>query len=109
VPSDNHAALSLERYAPFSNSEFSELPDCPTSGPIRVSLEPKWPRPVQAVKLGLEGDEGMTVHVGQISTDDRVFDLTFSFVVDNVARGAFGAALLTAEVYNQIEEIRRRN
>ena len=109
VPSETHAALALERYAPFANTEFADLPDSPSRGPIRVSLETKWPRPVQCVELGLQEDEGMTVHVGQLSTDDRVFDLTFSFVVDNVARGAFGAALLTAEVFEKMCEMNKRD
>ena len=104
VPSETHAALALERYSPFAGTPFGSLPDAPSQGPIRVSLEPKWPRPVQCVALGMREDHGMTVHVGQLSTDDRVFDLTFSFVVDNVARGAYGAALLTAEVFSALEE-----
>lgn len=104
VPSEHHAALALERYAPFANTDFAKLPDAPKlGGPLRVSLESKWPRPIQAIQLGLEQDQGMTVHVGQLSTDDRVFDLTLSFVVDNVARGAYGAALLTAEVFSVLE------
>lgn len=103
VPSDEHVALALEAYAPFASSPFASLPDSPSGGPIRVSMEPMWPRPVQAVERGMnEEDWGMAVHVGQICTDDRVFDVTLSFVVDNIARGAYGAALLTAEVFDLI-------
>jgi aspartate-semialdehyde dehydrogenase len=105
VPSEEHAAKSLESYAPFAGTAFESLPDAPKrGGPIRVSMEPKWPRPVQAVKLGMKEDDGMAVHVGQLCTDDRVFDLCLSFVVDNIARGAYGAALLTSQVYEQLSE-----
>lgn len=103
VPSETHAALALERYAPFIGTPFAHLPDSPAGGPIRVSLEPKWPRPLQSVALGMNEDLGMSVHVGQLCTDDRVFDLTFSFVVDNVARGAYGAALLTSELFEALD------
>jgi len=105
IPSVQHAASVFEQYAPFANTEFAKLPDAPQNGgPIRVSLEAGWPRPMQAVKLGIEEDQGMTVHVGHLSTDDRIFDLTFSFVVDNIARGAYGAALLAAELFDALSK-----
>jgi aspartate-semialdehyde dehydrogenase len=90
----------LEAYAPLKDWEGS-LPDAPKQ-PIRVSLDKKWPRPVQATAQGKREDGGMSVHVGHISTTDRVFDVTLSLVVDNVARGAFGAALLTAQVHREM-------
>ncbi|KAH9247030.1 hypothetical protein BASA81_015368 [Batrachochytrium salamandrivorans] len=84
---------ALEQYRPLAGWN---LPDAPIQ-PIVVSLEPKFPRPVQVVQLG---EDGMSVHVGHITANtDRVFDVTLSLVVDNVARGAYGAALLTAQVH----------
>lgn len=44
---------------------------------------------------------GMAVCVGQLRLGDQedFFDLSFSLVVNNLVRGAYGAALLTAEMY----------
>jgi aspartate-semialdehyde dehydrogenase len=102
IVSDKELAMVLEQYSPFANTRFAQLPDAPAH-PIRVSLEPMWPRPVQSVALVAQ-DAGMAVHVGHICTDDEVFDASLSLVVDNLARGAYGAALLLAEF---VEEYRR--
>jgi aspartate-semialdehyde dehydrogenase len=42
----------------------------------------------------------MSIVVGNIDTTDDLFDVTFCVVVNNVARGAWGAALLNAEYWS---------
>jgi aspartate-semialdehyde dehydrogenase len=64
--------------------------------PIVVVDEPGRPRPLNDADY----ENGMAVAVGNIRTDDGFFDLTFSVVLNNVARGAWGAALINAEFYH---------
>jgi aspartate-semialdehyde dehydrogenase len=121
-------AQKMESYSPFQGTIYEKLPDSPTysnssssnsiststttsatrrSGPIQVTMNVKEPRPIQSIiALNQCNDSnlpppppGMAIQIGHISTQDRVFDVCFSFVVDNVARGAYGAALLMAECY----------
>ena len=54
------------------------------------------PRP----KDDCEFENGMSIVVGNIDTTDDLFDVTFCVVVNNVARGAWGAALLNAEYWS---------
>jgi len=64
--------------------------------PIVVVDEPGRPRPLNDADY----ENGMAVAVGNIRTDDGFFDLTLSIVLNNVARGAWGAALINAEFYH---------
>ena len=42
---------------------------------------------------------GMQIVVGNIKVEDKMWHLCFSLVVNNMVRGAYGAALLMAEYY----------
>ena len=44
----------------------------------------------------------MSVCVGNIYVDDELFDVSFCLVVNNVVRGAWGAALLNAEYWHAL-------
>jgi len=103
VASEATLASALEAYAPFANTKYASLPDAPAR-PIRVSLEPMFPRPVQSVAL-VQQDNGMAVHVGHLCVDDEVFSASLSMVVDNLARGAFGACLLLAEFCERFYDV----
>lgn len=72
-----------------------KLPTNPVS-PIVVLREKGRPRPMQDANHHC----GMAVAVGNISTDDEVFDLRLAYVVNNLQRGAAGGVLLNAEVWN---------
>ena len=43
--------------------------------------------------------EGMAIAVGNLTTEDEVFDLRLTYVVNNLIRGAAGGALLNAELW----------
>ncbi len=60
------------------------------------------PRP----KDDCEFENGMSVVVGNVDTEDDVFDVTFCLVVNNVSRGAWGAALLNAEYWSFLKNRR---
>jgi aspartate-semialdehyde dehydrogenase len=68
--------------------------------PIVVSKENGRPRPRQDCNCG----EGMSIVVGNITTDDEVFDLRLTLVVNNLIRGAAGGALLNAELWEHRNE-----
>lgn len=70
------------------------LPTNPRT-PLVVIDEIGRPRPRQDIWH----HDGMSIAIGSISTTDEVFDLTFTYVVNNVIRGAAGGALLNAELY----------
>lgn len=53
------------------------------------------PRP----KDDCEFENGMAICVGNIDVEDDCFDVAFCVVVNNVARGAWGAAMLNAEYW----------
>lgn len=70
------------------------LPSAPLK-PIVVLREAGRPRPQQDAMH----ENGFAVAVGNIRTEDGFFDVTFSLVVNNEVRGAWGAALLNLELY----------
>ena len=41
----------------------------------------------------------MSVCVGNVNTNDGFFDVTLSIVINNLVRGAWGAALINMELY----------
>ncbi len=108
VNSIQEVADALNSFTPFKGTIYESLPDAPKH-PIKVILDPMWPRPVDCVatakdeQRNLESEKGMTVFVGQICIGpneyEEIYDITLSLVVDNIARGAYGAALLCAEYY----------
>jgi aspartate-semialdehyde dehydrogenase len=78
----------------FSPLKDSGLPLSPKQ-PLVLVHEKGRPRPIQ------DSDHfgGMAVAVGNVSTDDEVFDLRLSYVVNNVVRGAAGGAILNSELW----------
>ena len=56
------------------------------------------PRP----KDDCEFENGMAICVGNIDVEDDCFDVAFCVVVNNVARGAWGAAMLNAEYWSYL-------
>jgi aspartate-semialdehyde dehydrogenase len=81
----------LSAFNPFAGLNLHSSPQ----RPIVVITEPGRPRPIQdAYHHG-----GMAVAVGNLSTDDEVFDLRLTYVVNNLVRGAAGGALLNAEFW----------
>jgi aspartate-semialdehyde dehydrogenase len=82
----------MRQFNPLSGLNLPSQPKMP----IVVVDEPGRPRPLNDADY----ENGMAVAVGNIRTDDGFFDLTFSVVLNNVARGAWGAALINAEFYH---------
>jgi aspartate-semialdehyde dehydrogenase len=72
------------------------LPSSPES-PLLVISEPGRPRPRQDSLHS----KGMAVAVGGISIKDDFFDLRLRYVVNNLARGAAGGAILNSELFMQ--------
>jgi len=63
--------------------------------PIIVLHESGRPRPRQ----DSHHHRGMAVAVGNVSSEDGIFDLRLTYVVNNLVRGAAGGALLNAELW----------
>ena len=85
---------AFEAFAPLKHLYGPEMPSLP-SQPLKVIREVGAPRP--ATHNNEFG--GMQVAVGNIKLDDGVWDVCFSLVVNNMIRGAYGAALLMAEYH----------
>jgi hypothetical protein len=51
-------------------------------------------------KLDCDYEGGMAVCAGDVRVNDGFFDVTLSLCVNNVVRGAWGAALLNLELYD---------
>jgi len=92
VPSADAVKAVLHKFNPLGGCN---LPSQPTR-PIVVVDQPGRPRPVQ----DKDYERGMAVAVGNVRVNDGFFDLTCSLVVNNVVRGAWGAALINAELYH---------
>lgn len=83
----------FEAFAPLGHlaGKMPSLPD----RPILVERSVGGPRPASHC----HAFGGMQVVVGNIKTCDPMWHLCFSLVVNNMVRGAYGAALLMAEYY----------
>ncbi|EGB06105.1 hypothetical protein AURANDRAFT_12664, partial [Aureococcus anophagefferens] len=81
----------LRAFAPLRGLGLPSMPNAP----IVVVDEVGRPRPKQDGNY--EG--GMSVCVGNVHTNDGFFDVTLSIVINNVVRGAWGAALINMELY----------
>lgn len=91
IGSADAAAQVLEEFNPLEGYGLHSNPE----KPIVVLREKGRPRPLQdAVHHG-----GMAVAVGNLSTDDAIFDLRLTYVVNNLVRGAAGGVLLSAEMW----------
>lgn len=82
----------LRDFAPLAGLGLPSMPNAP----IVVVDEVGRPRPLQDANY--EG--GMSVGVGNVHTNDGFFDVTLSIVINNVVRGAWGAALINLELYD---------
>ena len=73
--------------------------------PVRLDINDAGaPRP----RDDCEYEGGMAVCVGNVDAGDECFDVAFCLVVNNVARGAWGAALLNAEYWAWLEKEARK-
>ena len=85
---------AFDAFAPLGELCGPEMPSLPPK-PLKVIHEVGAPRPAtHNQEYG-----GMQVAVGNVKLDDGVWDLCFSLVVNNMIRGAYGAALLMAEYH----------
>jgi len=99
--------------------EFKPLADIQKSGSlyslpeysINVNLESGFPRPKthykgRTTEIAKDSKseslctDGMRVSVGNFLIKDGVYDVCFTLVVDNIAKGAYGAALQMMEYYH---------
>jgi aspartate-semialdehyde dehydrogenase len=85
------AASVLQRFNPLG---ALGLPSSPPT-PIVLLRDADRPRPRQDA----DHHGGMAIAVGNLTTDDEVFDLRLTYVVNNLVRGAAGGALLNAELW----------
>ena len=92
VRSVDEVKAVLRAFAPLRGLGLPSMPNAP----IVVVDEVGRPRPKQDGNY--EG--GMSVCVGNVHTNDGFFDVTLSIVINNVVRGAWGAALINMELYD---------
>jgi aspartate-semialdehyde dehydrogenase len=92
---------ALEAFQPLAKAKSGStaLPTIP-SVPICVNRDGGCPRP-KSHHVGHLKD-GLSVTVGNVQINDGVFDITLSLVVDNLAKGAYAAAVQLLEfTYDQ--------
>merc|ERR1712150_95426 len=87
----------LEKFRPF-RAISKNMPTVATT-PVTVVREGGAPRP----NTHRFYDNGMSVAVGNIKINDGVFGISLSLVVNNVAKGAYGAALQLVEYYLYVQ------
>jgi aspartate-semialdehyde dehydrogenase len=80
---------TFSNFNPLASLKLHSSPEAP----IVVLKENGRPRPRQDANHSA----GMAVGVGNLTTDDEIFDLRLTFVVNNLIRGAAGGAVLNAE------------
>lgn len=88
---------ALEKFRPF-RAIGKNMPTVAIT-PVTVVREGGAPRP----NTHRFYDEGMSVAVGNIKINDGVFGISLSLVVNNVAKGAYGAALQLVEYYLYVQ------
>jgi aspartate-semialdehyde dehydrogenase len=81
----------FEDFSPLKSLGLRSAP----ASPIVVLNEVGRPRPRQDAWHGA----GMSIAVGNVSTEDEVHDLRLTYVVNNLVRGAAGGAVLNAELW----------
>ena len=87
---------ALEAFNPL---ETYNLPTVPLS-PIYCVREGGCPRP--RTHFAGELGDGLSITVGNVKVNDGVFDITLSLVVDNLAKGAYAAAVQLLEFYHHV-------
>jgi len=83
---------TFRNFKPLKGINLPSVPKNPITYVEGVS------RPLPAFDCHNEG--GMSIAVGNLMVSSELFDITFSYVVNNIVRGAFGAALINAEYYD---------
>lgn len=91
VADRDEAIALLSGFNPLSGLRLHSSP----TTPMVVLAETGRPRPMQDA----HHHGGMAIAVGNVTTEDEVFDLRLTYVVNNLVRGAAGGALLNAEVW----------
>ena len=86
----------LSRFNPLRDFDLHSSPPAP----IVMLQERGRPRPLQDA----HHHDGMAIAVGNLTTEDEVFDLRLTYVVNNLVRGAAGGALLNAELWNAMTQ-----
>ena len=89
---------ALEKFHPLQNYSLPTVPKIP----LECIRDGGCPRP-KSHHPGLD-NKGLKISVGNIKVNDGVYDITLSLVVDNLAKGAFAAALQLLEFYHHIEQ-----
>ena len=103
APADVEAVhRALEAFDPLAAVRASgAMPSCGTAPPIQVERGAGAPRPRS--HAGGEGDTlegaGLGVVAGNVKLDDGVWDVCLTVCVDNVAKGAWAAALQLLEYH----------
>jgi len=88
-PSLEDAAAAISSFAPFRDWRLPTAPE----HPLFLHKGADRPQPVLDAGRGA----GMTVTIGRLRADP-IFDLRFTLLVNNLVRGAAGAAVLNAEL-----------
>jgi aspartate-semialdehyde dehydrogenase len=86
------AARVLTEFRPLSDRM---LPSGPRN-PITLVSGQGRPRPNEDA----HHEGGMAIAVGNLTTEDEIFDLRLTYVVNNLVRGAAGGLLLNAEIWD---------
>lgn len=100
---------AFEGFAPLSHLPEGALPSLPPK-PLHTMREVGAPRPAShcgmpngARPAAARGEwGGMAVSVGNVKLSDGSWHICFSLVVNNMVRGAYGAALLMAEYHQHL-------
>ena len=92
IKSSDEVKELLRAFAPLRGLGLPSMPH----NPIVVLDEVGRPRP----RIDNDYEGGMAVCVGNVHTNDGFFDVTLSIVINNVVRGAWGAALINMELYD---------
>lgn len=90
------ATDTLARFNPLGPMGLHSSP----RAPMVIVTETGRPRPLQDA----HHHGGMAIAVGNLATDDEVFDLRLTYVVNNLVRGAAGGALLNAELWQAMSQ-----
>jgi aspartate-semialdehyde dehydrogenase len=100
---------AFEGFAPLAHLPEGALPSLPPR-PLHTMREVGAPRPASHCGLptasrpaAARGEwGGMAVSVGNVKLCDGLWHICFSLVVNNMVRGAYGAALLMAEYHQHL-------
>jgi len=100
---------AFEAFAPLAELPDGSLPSLPPR-PLNTMREVGTPRPASHCGMprparppASRGEwGGMAVSVGNVKLHDGSWDICFSLVVNNMVRGAYGAALLMAEYHEYL-------